>query len=105
MKKMIAMVSMIAGLGLFTLVSAQATPKVTQRQVNQQARIQEGRQSGELTKKEAAGLELQQAKIQHDKREAKSDGVITPAERRKLHTEQRRANRAIYKQKHDGQTR
>lgn len=82
-----------------------ATPHATKRQVKQQARIQEGVRSGELTRKEAAGLQMQQAKIQHDKKVAKSDGVVTPAERRKLHRQQKRANRAIYTQKHDAQSR
>lgn len=104
MKKIIAIVAVVSVFGLFTKVSAQTTPGITHKQVKQQERIQEGRQSGELTRREAAGLELQQAKIQHDKRVAKSDGVVTTAERRKLHAEQHRASRAIYRQKHDAQT-
>jgi len=60
--------------------SQTATPKVTKRQVNQQARIREGVKSGELTKKEAVKLEGQQAKISHDKAKAKSDGVVTERE-------------------------
>ena len=82
-----------------------ATPRVTGRQVNQQQRIKEGVKSGELTKREAARLEAQQAKIQHDKRKAKADGVVTPAERARLQREQNRASRTIYRQKHDAQTR
>jgi hypothetical protein len=84
---------------------AQATPGVTKRQVNQQARIQEGVRSGELTGREAARLQARQAKIQHDKRRAKADGVVTPAERARLHAEQNRASRAIHRQKHDAQKR
>jgi hypothetical protein len=48
---------------------------------------------------------MQQAKIRHDKRMAKSDGVVTPRERRKLHREQRRASKNIAVQKHDRQKR
>ncbi|NJK95301.1 MAG: hypothetical protein HC905_10645 [Bacteroidales bacterium] len=81
-----------------------ATPHVTERQVNQQARIQNGKQSGELTRKEKRHLQAQQVKIHRDKKAAKSDGVVTAAERRKLHREQSRASRNIYRQKHDAQT-
>jgi hypothetical protein len=82
-----------------------ATPKATERQVHQQRRIHQGVKSGELTKREARKLEAQQAKIQADKLEAKSDGVVTGKERAKLQHEQNRASRKIYKQKHDAQSR
>jgi hypothetical protein len=84
-------------------INAQTTPRVKARQEKQQARIIKGEQNGSLTPKETAKLEAQQAKIQHDKKAAKADGVVTPAERRKLNREQNRANRNIYKQKHDAQ--
>lgn len=84
------------------LASAQtATPRVTKRQLKQQARIEQGAKSGELTAGETKRLELQQAKIQHDKKVAKSDGVVTPAERAKLAREQNHANRKIYRLKHN----
>ncbi len=87
-------------------VSAQiATPRVTKRQVHQQARIKEGVKSGELTPGESRRLERQQAKIAVDKAEAKSDGVVTPAERRKIAREQNRASKRIYREKHDAQVR
>lgn len=82
-----------------------ATPRVTKRQIHQQQRIKEGVKSGELTKAEAAKLEAREAKIQHDKKMAKSDGVVTPQERAKLHREENRTSRAIYRQKHDAQKR
>lgn len=86
-------------------LSQTATPRVTHRQVKQQARIADGVKSGELTKREAVRLEARQAKIARDKARAKADGVVTPAERAKLAREQNRASRAIYRQKHDGQKR
>lgn len=98
------------GLLLTTLVissvaSAQTTPRVRKRQVNQQERIGQGTRSGELTRPETRRLEARETKIQHDKREAKSDGVVTKNERKHLRHEQNRTSRAIYRQKHDGQTR
>ena len=82
-----------------------ATPKVTERQANQQSRIAQGVKSGELTANETRHLETREAKIQHDKKEAKADGTVTASERAKLHREEDRTSRAIYRQKHDGQTR
>ena len=98
----------LLSIGLTFSVSSMAqtaTPGVTQRQVNQQHRIRQGVGSGELTRREARRMELRQAKVQHDKKVAKSDGVVTPAERRKLRREQNRTSRAIRRQKHDEQTR
>lgn len=77
------------------------TPNVDRRERRQQARIQEGVKSGELTGKEAAKLEAQQGKIRKDEMKAKADGTISPAERMKLKREQNRANKKIYKKKHN----
>ncbi|MFI5152153.1 MAG: hypothetical protein ACHQET_02385, partial [Chitinophagales bacterium] len=57
----------------------------------------------ELTPRETEHLEAREAKIQHDKRIAKSDGTVTPAERARLNREENRTSRAIYRQKHDAQ--
>jgi hypothetical protein len=94
----------IVFLGLTTAVCAQATPEITKTQVNQQERIEQGRESGELTKREARKLEREQARIQYDKKAAKADGVVTPQEKRKIKREQNKASRKIYRQKHDVQT-
>lgn len=103
---MLAAALFVALMGFAGTVSAQtATPKVTERQVSQQERIAQGAKSGELTKKETRHLEAREAKIQHDKQIAKSDGVVTPRERAKLNREENRTSRAIRRQKHDGQTR
>jgi len=81
------------------------TPGVHERQEKQQERIAQGVKSGELTAKETEHLESREAKLQADKKEAKSDGVVTHQEREKLHKEANRDSRAIYRQKHDAQTR
>lgn len=80
-----------------------ATPRIDQRQANQQKRIDQGIASGQLTPKEAARLENREAKIAKHEAAAKADGKVTKAERRKLEREENRASKAIYKQKHDGQ--
>lgn len=80
-----------------------ATPKIDQRQVQQQQRIDQGVASGALTSKEAENLEKRQEKIATDKAAAQADGKVTRAERRKLHREQNRSGAAIKRQKHDKQ--
>jgi hypothetical protein len=85
-------------------VAAQtSTPLVDQRQQNQEARIQQGVQSGQLTPKEAAKLEKGQAKVQVAEDKAKADGKVTAKERAKLAKKQNKQSRKIYKEKHDAQ--
>lgn len=84
-------------------VAAQTTPRVDARQANQEARIQQGAQSGALTGKEAAKLERGQDKVQAMESKAKADGKVTPRERARLAKEQNKQSRKIAKQKHDKQ--
>ncbi len=80
-----------------------ATPKIDQRQANQEKRIDQGINSGALTPKETARLDHRETKIESDKLAAKADGKVTRAERRKLRREENRASAAIKRQKHDRQ--
>jgi len=80
------------------------TPRVDQRQVNQEARIQQGVQSGTLTEKEAARMEKGQAHVQKVEDRVKADGVVTKQERARLHQAQDVQSQKIYRQKHDRQT-
>ncbi|MET4074859.1 hypothetical protein [Hymenobacter sp. UYCo722] len=101
--------SALAALALFSIsysASAQtATPGITARQHNEQARIHQGVRSGELTRAEAARLKAREADIRQDKRVAKADGVVTRDERQDIRKDERQTSRAIYRQKHDGQVR
>lgn len=103
MRKAIVLVAVLA-LASAGVSAQTATPRVTKRQIHQQERIKEGVKSGELTPKETRRLEAQQAKIAVDKAKAKADGVVTPGERAKLAREQNRANRNIYRKKHNAKT-
>ncbi len=86
-------------------VAAQtSTPRVDQRQANQEARIQQGVQSGALTGKEAAKLEKGQDKVQAKETKAKADGKVTARERARLAKAQDKQSRKIARQKHDRQT-
>jgi len=81
------------------------TPGINNRERRQQKRIRKGVRSGELTKKEAARLEAQQAKTKAAEAVAKSDGKVTAKERVRLQKRENRTSRRIYRQKHDNQTR
>ena len=96
----------VAAIGLLlpVLALAQAnTPRVDQRQVNQEARIQQGVASGSLTPNETMRLENGQAHVQNMETKAKSDGVVTQQERQKLHHAQEVQSKRIYNEKHDFQ--
>lgn len=87
----------------FSLCQAQTeTPRADARQVAQRARIHQGRQSGEITNREAATLNKQQRHIRRAERRAESDGVVTRREKRRLEKKQDRANRTIRRAKHNG---
>ena len=77
------------------------TPRIEKRQERQQKRIANGIESGALTAKESANLEKREAKIETDKQAAKSDGVVTKAERAKLEHEENRASKRIFAKKHN----
>ena len=78
---------------------------INERQDNQQARIQQGVVSGELTKRETVRLSKQQIKIQRKEMRFKSDGQFTKKERALVQRDLNRQNKAIYRQKHDQQQR
>jgi hypothetical protein len=80
-------------------------PVVNARQANQQARIAEGVKSGQLTGKEANRLEHEERNIRVEERTYKSDGKLTPAERKDLNQDLNKTSRDIYNQKHDEQVR
>ena len=82
-----------------------ADPGVNVRQREQQRRIRQGVQSGELTKPEARSLENEQRAIRTEEKQFKADGKLTPAERQKLHSDLNAASRDIHAEKHDAEVR
>ena len=100
---LLAALLLIASTGLIN--AQRATRSTTARQTTQQSRIGQGVRNSELTRSEAARLVREQKRIQIEKRIAKADGTVTPAEKRFLRREQNRASRHIARQKNDGQER
>jgi hypothetical protein len=70
-----------------------------------QARIRQGIRSGQLTRAEAARAQNQQLQAAQARQGARADGVVTPEERMGVRREERQADRVLYRQKRDGQTR
>ncbi len=76
----------------------------TQRDVNQQERIEQGLDSGALTTHEAAKLEHGEAHIDHVEANAMKDGTLTAGEKARIQEMQNRESKMLYGQKHDEQT-
>ena len=93
-----------AGLALGFCGAAFAQAGTVQRDVNQQQRIEQGLQSGQLNTREAARLENEEARVERDQSRATKDGKLTPQEKQRLSREQNQVSRDIYREKHDAQT-
>jgi opacity protein-like surface antigen len=105
MKKMLLAVGMLT-LTMTGVAFAEAeTPVADQRQVNQEQRIDQGVESGQLKEREANRLNKQQEHINKMEDRAKSDGVMTKRERARIGKAQHRASRHIAREKHDRQGR
>jgi hypothetical protein len=88
--------------GLFSIGAyAQTATSETQRDVNQQERIEQGLQSGELSTKEAGQLERKEQQIDRTQAHAMKDGTLSPAEKARIQREQNQASREIYRDKHN----
>jgi hypothetical protein len=100
----------VIGIGFLTAtllaspVFAQAVVNDQQRDVNQQERIEQGLQSGQLSTKEAGQLERGQQHIDSMEAHDLRNGSITPAEQSKLNAAENRESQAIYADKHNGVT-
>jgi hypothetical protein len=90
-----------------TTTSAPA-PKSTiaQRKENQQDRIANGVQSGQLTASETSKLETKEAAINGDTRadRAANGGKLTAAEKQQINKQQNQVSKQIYNDKHNANT-
>ena len=77
-------VILLAGV-LASLISSAAiasTPRIGRREALQRARIAQGRQCGDLTRREMVRLNSGQRRVHRMERRAGADGVVTRVERR-----------------------
>ena len=77
----------------------------TQRNINQQQRIEQGVKSGELTHREVGKLEKGQAKVEHKEAMAGKDGHVGAHEQARIQRAENRQSKRIYNEKHDEETR
>jgi hypothetical protein len=101
MKKMFSIFIALSMSVVFAGAGFAQTPKITERQKNQQKRILKGVKSGELTAKEFLKLEKEQLRIQKAKKDARADGNVTNKERAKITISQLKANNHIFRAKHN----
>ena len=94
---------LLAALLVVSAAAPALAAQVDQREANQQARIAEGRQSGQLTNHETGRLERKDARIHRQVRydRAANHGHLSRAERRHVNREQNRVSRQIYRAKHN----
>jgi len=103
MKKMLLAISGMLLLMAGVAYADATTPRIDQRQANQEKRIDQGIASGRLNEKEAARLNKQQGHIDNMENKAKADGTVTKKERAKIKHTQDRASDHIAREKHDRQ--
>lgn len=105
MKKYIILAFLVGFLTTGLAFAQTATPRIAHSQAEQQARINQGVQNGEVTPEEARGLRAEQRLVRITKRAMKADGVVTPRERRVLNRQLNRTSRDIAREKHDSEKR
>jgi hypothetical protein len=104
MKLIRTAVAVALGAAFATSAFAQDAASITQRDVNQQQRIEQGLKSGQLTTREAASLEKGEARVDRMEANAMKDGTLTPAEKARITRAQNAESRAIARDKTNAQT-
>lgn len=92
--------------GSIVFAQSPSAPSVAQRKQNQQDRIANGVDSGQLTAGETKNLENRQANLNQRERQMRSadDGHLTTADRAALNRQQNRLSGQIYQDKHNART-
>ena len=104
MKKTLLTLAIVVLSGL--IFSAQALAhKSRQHQFSQQKRILHGIKSGQLNRHEARALRHEQRHIRHLRKSFWRDGHLSRKEKHRLYQWQRRANRHIWRLKHNNHRR
>lgn len=96
----------LCGLGSLAAAQAQTAPAQnaasdTQRDANQQRRIEQGLKSGQLNTRQASNLEQREANLDRTEQHDMHNGPMTKAENAQIQRMQNRDSAAVYKDKHD----
>ena len=105
MKTKLIIVAIMAIFGSAALQAQGANNERFNRGEGQRNRIHQGVRSGELTRGEAHRLNREQRHFRNSKQRAKADGKITKGERSHFRQEHRKADKDIYRLKHNDRTR
>jgi len=100
-RTLIATALSLACVGAFAQTNAAST---TQRDVNQQTRIEAGLKDGSLTTREAGQLEKQQAHVDRLQARDLKNGKLSPTERAQLDTAQNKVSADIAADRHNAAT-
>jgi hypothetical protein len=85
--------------------SSQRMQTDVQRNINQQNRIEQGIQSGQLTDKEASRLERGQARVDRAEARAGADGHVSARAQARIQKAENKQSNKIYREKHNNRTR
>ncbi|HEY2344545.1 MAG TPA: hypothetical protein VGH80_01530 [Xanthomonadaceae bacterium] len=96
--------AIVLGLGFAFNAQAQSAGSETHRDVDQQQRIEQGLQSGQLNTREASQLERGEARIDRTEQRDMRDGSLSAADKAQIQAMQNHESQSIYNQKHDAQT-
>ena len=77
------------------------TDQVVDRDVNQQARVEQGLEQGQLSTREAGQIERQESRIDQTEARDLKDGKLSPAEQAHINQMQNQASRNIYRDRHN----
>ena len=101
-RTLIATSILLASVGI---AQAQTAGENAQRDADQQQRIEQGLQSGQLNTKETGRLERQEKTIdRQEARDEKSGGTMTTQEQARINREQNNVSKNIYNDKHNAVT-
>jgi len=77
------------------------TDQVVDRDVNQQERVEQGLQQGQLNTREAGQIEREESRIDRTEARDLKDGKLSPAEQAHINEMQSKTSRDIYRDRHN----
>ncbi len=105
MKRTILAIALVAAGASTANAYGSSTRSIDAVQANEARRIEQGLRDGSLTRREAAGLQSEQRRIEQLESRAKADGRITRSEAEQISRAQQSASRHIYQERHDSERR
>jgi hypothetical protein len=104
--KTTAIILQLIAMSVLTTAAWAQTPaeQDQQRDVNQQQRIEQGLQSGQLSTKEAGSLERQEQHVDNMQARDLKNGSMSSGEQARLNAAQNKVSSDIYADKHNGVT-